>query len=106
MPSNDKPLNETVEMKNDDNDHDDTMTIYSMESSHTPDSLKEAYIVELAEDLINKIRAQTRDHNDLPMQRMYARLPEALQAFAKIFGHIGKSQEARDVMVFVSRYRE
>jgi len=84
---------------------DDTITIYSDVSSTTI-SIKEKYISELAEDLLEHTPSDLLYGEDGSMARLYTNLPQLLKAFARKIAHSAKSQESRDAMVFISKHRQ
>lgn len=96
---------ETVEFKNSiSSDDNDTMSLYSVDP--TPDAAKEAYIRELANDLMNQIVKEAESVDGILIDKICTELHRDLQAFARMTGDLGRSQEARDVMVFVSQHRQ
>jgi hypothetical protein len=98
--------NNTTGSVNSTSEDDETMTIYSTSSTQSPDSTQEAYIREFANDLMSQLAREDESHDDFLIDRICTKLDRDLQAFARITGHLGRSQEARDVMVFVSRHRK
>ncbi|PNP54428.1 hypothetical protein THARTR1_04985 [Trichoderma harzianum] len=82
-------------------DIDDSITIYSNDSSLSSE-MKEDYISELARDLFDKLKSETI--NDDLIDQIYSVLPELLKSFALKLGH-GAPQIHRDVMFFVHKYR-
>jgi hypothetical protein len=82
---------------------DDTRTMYS-DTSILPSSDKMNIIVELADELLSKIRSENPLKQAVEM--FLETLPELLKAFALKVGHNASSQMHRDVMVFIHKNRE
>ncbi|RYP03601.1 hypothetical protein DL764_005031 [Monosporascus ibericus] len=84
---------------------DNARTEYSVESSHLA-SEREAYISELADDLISKVcRDQPQGTGQKrPIERISEMFPELMRAFALKIGH-SEDQKHRDIMVFVHKHR-
>lgn len=68
-------------------------------------SEKERHIAELVEDLVENI-SEGGPPESVPLEKLYNTLPSLLKAFATTLGCIGGSQAARDIMVFISKYRQ
>ncbi|GCB17283.1 hypothetical protein AAWM_00168 [Aspergillus awamori] len=85
------------------NKHDnDDQTIDSGPSS-PPESVKETYIAEIAEDIAKATRPF--QPNAEVLQRISEVLPMLLKTFALGLGHAKSSQMHRDVMVFLHEHR-
>ncbi|KAL6815542.1 hypothetical protein GGI42DRAFT_110711 [Trichoderma sp. SZMC 28013] len=93
------PIHDVLE--GDPQDIDDSITIYSNDSSLSSE-MKEDYISELAKDLFDKLRSETI--NEDLIDQIYKVLPGLLKSFALKLGH-GAPQIHRDVMFFVHKYR-
>ncbi|KAF4442817.1 hypothetical protein F53441_11645 [Fusarium austroafricanum] len=83
-------------------DIDDLATEYSYASS-TTSSRQKVYILELANDLYDRIKPE--DPGQITQEKVDAVLPKLLKAFALKVGHCAPTQMHRDVMAFVHKYR-
>lgn len=80
-------------------------TVYSpTQSSTSPRHRGEEYISELGEDLFDVIQACGLNREDL--ERISAKLPNLLRAFALKLGHKAPTQMHRDVSYFVYKHRQ
>lgn len=84
---------------------DDGKTEYSSASS-TVDLMTDLYLNELVEDLEKALLDASRAASDPDMEMVFSDLPGLLKSFARRIGHMGQDQKSRDIMVFMSRYRE
>lgn len=81
----------------------DAATLYSTASTVTK-SAKDRYISYLVYDLLDKIQIPVFA-TLATVTKMSEILPEALKAFAKKLNSTSQTQESRDLMVFIHRYR-
>jgi hypothetical protein len=84
---------------------DDTKTEYSSVSG-TVDVLTDVYLNELVEDIEKALLDASRTAGDCDIKMVFSQLPGLLKSLARRIGHMGQDQKSRDVMVFMSRYRE
>ncbi|KAF3182049.1 hypothetical protein TWF225_006544 [Orbilia oligospora] len=83
-------------------DLDDTKTVYS-DASSVPTLVKESYISELADALLNEVLPHKPDADTL--ERISLVLPDVLKAFALKIGQNAPTQMHRDVMFFIHKSR-
>lgn len=77
-------------------------TVYS-DASTTDPSVKEAYIRELANMLLNEVYNYRSDCNSI--NRVATALPECLKAFSLRFGFSQTTKTHRDIMTFIHKHR-
>ncbi|KAI0459499.1 hypothetical protein F5B21DRAFT_455072 [Xylaria acuta] len=85
-----------------DHDNEDAATIYS-DTSSLAFSRQENYILQLADDLYDKISYWNPDSH--AKERISTVLPDLLRDFALKIGHNAESQMHRNVMVYVHKHR-
>lgn len=97
---------ETMDSNNVRERHDDETPTDQINSSDLSYPTQEALIRTLAEDLASKMVARANPFDVSSIARVHNGLPGALQAFARLIGHLDQSQETRDVMVIASQHKE
>lgn len=68
--------------------------------------MKEMYILEFAQDLSIHLPSTSEEVDHQALAKFYFDLPQLLQSFARKIGHLDNSAVSREVMVFVSQYRQ
>lgn len=84
---------------------DETRSVYSDVSS-VASSFKNLYIAEIAADILEHISVEVVSSQDGSMEELYKQLPRLLKGFAIDLASVGRTQESRDAMVFISKYRQ
>lgn len=84
---------------------DDTGSIYSDRSS-VASGFRDMYIAEIAADILEHIPAEVISSEDDSIEKLYGQLPRLLKGFAIELASMSKTQESRDAMVFISKYRQ